>query len=240
MLRIDCPSLPPDLQAYLDNRCAQNSSWNSLSGSVAADQIKTYLSAAFHHKCGYCEKIEASTVDHFWPQSNDPSKRWQWNNFILACDECQRSKHAQLPIDAEGRWMVNPRVDEPLEFLYFDYVTGIVVPLPTSEETLARGRVTVERLGFDHRSMLNEERRCKLWDVLGYMVRIADPQSESDAQDAWQQLSYHLRPEAPYLGMIRQMILKPGEYAPIIEALRAQRPEFDDLIAEWCLPLETI
>jgi len=238
MLRIDCPPLPDELNAYLDERRVHNAPWNSLRGTRAAEQIKAHLVQAFHHKCGYCETIEAQTVDHFYPQRN-PEKRWIWDNYILACAVCQSMKRDQPPEDSRGNQMVNPRFDEPLAFLYFDYDTGLIVPLPTSEWTKARGRITIERLQFDSRQTLQEERRRKLWDVLGYMVRVVSPRSDADARDAWQQLVDHLQPERPYLGMIRQLILKPGKFEPLIVKLRETHPEFDRVIREWCLPLDT-
>ena len=165
MLKVHCPDLPLGLQAYLDEKCAHESPWNSLRRSKDASRIKELLSDAFHGKCGYCEQIEAHTVDHFWPQA-DPAQRWIWQNFVLACSVCQSKKLDRLPVDDDGHQMVDPRLDEPLAFLYFEYDTGIVEPLPISEEGAARGRVTIERLALDHRPMLSKARRRKFWRII--------------------------------------------------------------------------
>jgi hypothetical protein len=204
---------------------------------LAARQIKDCLRQVFHDKCGYCEQIEAQTVDHFWPQRTAEA-RWDWENFILACDVCQSKKLDRPPVDEQGCQMVNPRHDEPLRFLYFDFRTGIITPLPTSEEATARGRLTIERLAFEHRPLLREARRRKFLDVLGYMLGVVEPVSEARAEEAWRRLVDHLQPNAPYLGMIRQLVLTPNAYTPLIEELRQVRPEFDETIREWCLPLE--
>jgi len=237
MLRVDCPPLPDNLQVYLDKQRDLDKPWNSLSRPRSARQIKERLRQVSHDKCGYCERIEAQTVDHFWPQRT-ATERWDWENFILACGVCQSKKLDHPPVDEQGYQMVNPRHDEPLRFLYFDFRTGIITPLPASEETAARGRLTIERLTFDDRPLLREARRRKFWDVLGYILSVVEPVSEADAEEAWRRLVDHLQPDAPYLGMIRQLVLMPNAYTPLIEALRRVRPEFDEMISEWCLPLE--
>jgi len=237
MIRVDCPRLPTNLQSYLDRQQARAKPWNSLTGSSAARAVKQALVEAFQRKCGYCERIEAQTVDHFVPQT-DLHTRWDWENFVLACDVCQSKKLDHPPQDAQGRRMVNPRHDEPLYFLYFDFETGAVTPMPTSEETLARGRITTRLLGFDQRAALQDERRRRFLEVIGCILRIVQPQSPQDAATAWDQLMDHLKAGAPYLGMIRQFILRSNKYTPLLEALREARPEFDALIAHWCLPLD--
>jgi uncharacterized protein (TIGR02646 family) len=238
MLKINCPPLQRNLQAYLDKQRQGDKPWNSLSVPQAARQIKSALQQAFHDKCGYCETVEAQTVDHFWPQRTSPQKRWDWDNFILACNTCQSKKLENPPVDEQGNQMVNPRHDEPLHFLYFDFWTGMVTPFLASEETAARGRLTIERLALDRRPTLEEERRRKFWDVMGYVARIVQPKSAADAEDAWRQLVDHLRPGAPYLGMIRQLFLRDNDYTPLIVELRRIRPEFDEVIRAWCLPLQ--
>ncbi|MBK9091260.1 MAG: HNH endonuclease [Anaerolineae bacterium] len=237
MLKVECPPLPTNLRAYLDRQQARANPWKSLAGSKPAREVKHALVEVFHHKCGYCERIEAQTVDHFVPQT-DLQARWDWENFVLACDVCQSKKLGRQPQDVQGRQMVNPRHDEPLHFLYFDFETGAVTPMPTSEETLARGRITTQLLGFDQRAALQDERRRRFLEVIGCILRIVQPQSPQDAAIAWDQLVDHLKAEAPYLGMIRQFVLKPNRYTPLLETLREARPDFDALIAYWCLPLD--
>lgn len=71
-------------------------------------------------------------------------------------------------------------------------------------------------------------------------MRIVQPKSAADAKDAWLRLVDHLQPGASYLGMIRQLVLRPNEYTPLIKALRAVHPEFDERMGVWCLPLSTV
>lgn len=237
MLKVDCPSLPRNLQDYLAHQRQRNALWRSLSDSRPAREIKVTLRTAFHDKCGYCEQIEAQTVDHFVPQST-PEMRWSWDNYVLACDVCQSNKHNRPPFDDKGQQMVNPRHDDPIKFLYFVLETGVVTPRPDSDETFARGRITIQLLGFGKRTWLQDERRRRLWDILGFALRIVQPTSGDDAEDAWRQLVDHLSATAPYLGMVRQLFLTQNEYTPLVAALRQARPEIDEIIGEWCLPVE--
>lgn len=236
MLKVECLPLPDHLQTYLDQQCQRSAPWRSLNNSRPAREIKAALYKSFHGKCGYCEQIEAQTVDHFVPQST-PEMRWNWDNYILACDVCQSRKLARLPFDDHGRQMVNPRRDEPIRFLYFVFDTGVVTPRPDTAETLARGRITIQLLDFDKRTRLQDERRRRLLDILGLALRIVQPSSAEDAEAASRQLVDHLSPNAPYLGMVRQLLLTQNEYTPLVTALRKAQPEVDEVIARWCLPL---
>lgn len=236
MLKVECPLLPDALQSYLEQQRQRNAPWRSLGESRLAREIKTTLRNAFHDKCGYCEQIEAQTVDHFVPQST-PEARWSWDNYILACDVCQSRKHDKPPYDDQGRQMVNPRHDDPIKFLHFVFETGLVTPRPDSAETYGRGRITIQLLDFDRRTRLQDERRRRLLDILGFALRVVQPVSPEDAEDAWRQLIDHLSATAPYLGMVRQMFLTQNNLTPVVTALRAARPEIDDIIAQWCLPV---
>lgn len=133
--------------------------------------------------------------------------------------------------------MVNPRRDEPIRFLYFVFDTGVVTPRPDTAETLARGRITIQLLDFDKRARLQDERRRRLLDILGLALRIVQPSSAEDAEAASRQLVDYLSPNAPYLGMVRQLLLTQNEYTPLVTALRKAQPEVDEVIARWCLPL---
>lgn len=236
MLRVSCPPLEPPLQQYLNRQRQHQRAWNSLARTPSAVQIKNVLRGAFHDKCGYCDTVEAQTVDHFWPQ-NTADRRWDWDNFILACDVCQSHKLARPPADEQGHQMLNPRVDEPLLFLFIDFETGMVAPLPRSEESLARGQVTLDRLGLSQRASLQDERRCKFLDVLRYIMDMIEAPDDVATHAAWSHLVDQLRPGRPYLDIIRQLFLTPNDYSPLVDDLRGIRPEIDAVIGEWCLPL---
>lgn len=133
--------------------------------------------------------------------------------------------------------MVNPRSDDPLHFLFFDLQTGAVTANPVTPAAQARGERTIRILGFDRRTVLQDERRRKLWDVLGHILAVINAASPVEESEAWERLRLHLEPSAPLLGVLRQLLLTPNRYTPLIATLRVRRPEFDTLIQTWCLPL---
>ena len=56
----------------------------------------------FHHICGYCGKSEKITtkgfeIDHFIPQSVDPSKKLKYGNLVYSCFTCNRKKSNDWP-----------------------------------------------------------------------------------------------------------------------------------------------
>lgn len=236
MLPVSCPTLSADLSRYLQNQRQRAANWNSLQG-VNGRRVKAALALAFYSKCGYCEQIEANTVDHFRPQAGDVAARWDWDNFVLACSSCQTYKHNQPPCNNENICMVNPRCDDPLHFLFFDLKTGAVTANPITPAARARGERTVQILGLDRRTVLQDERRRKLWDVLGHMLAVVNATSPIEETEAWDRLSLHLDTSAPFLGVLRQLLLIPNQYTPLINALRVRRPEFDTLVQAWCTPL---
>ena len=75
MLPVECPSLPVELAEYLAEQRRREAPWNSLYRPRKAAAIKQVLRTAFHEKCGYCEQIEAQTVDHFIPQAGNIDAR---------------------------------------------------------------------------------------------------------------------------------------------------------------------
>ncbi|MCB0053739.1 MAG: hypothetical protein KDE24_29815 [Caldilinea sp.] len=225
-----------NLAEYLAEQRRREAPWNSLYRPRKAVAIKQVLRTAFHDKCGYCEQIEAQTIDHYRPQARDIDARWDWDNFVLACTVCQSYKLAQEPFDEDGNWMVNPRIDEPMDYLFFDLATGTVVAQVTSTQNEARGTITIRILGLDRRSRLQDERRRKVLDVLAHALAVIRALSPQDEDTAWRALVDHLHVNAPYLGIIRQLLLTENRYAPIFTALRSKRPEFDSLISDWCSP----
>jgi uncharacterized protein (TIGR02646 family) len=179
--------LSQPLQAHLARRQTGRHIWNSLGRTEEDRAVKAELVRAFHQKCGYCEHIEAETVDHFWPKDHYLDRCWDWTNFVLACDNCQRRKSDRRPINEAGVQMINPREDEPLSYLTIDFETGLVSALPSTHIHESRGTLTLEILAFSERPLLNEERRRKLLDVLHYICQVVDPKmSPQDSQQAWE------------------------------------------------------
>jgi uncharacterized protein (TIGR02646 family) len=171
MIKIDCPELSAHTLNVLRRRQEANATWSRYnpSGVKADREIRETLQDAFRGKCGYCEIIEAETIDHFWPQSRYADKIWNWTNYIWCCDACQRRKGATLPCNAQGYQMVNPREDEPLHFLQIDPETGAISERSLDSETIQRGQYTITVLKLNERPDLDHQRQHLYFDILDWI-----------------------------------------------------------------------
>lgn len=82
-------------------------------------------------RCMYCEDSHGTDIEHFRPKSEYPTFAFTWENYLLACSECNSNhKRTEFPLDDEGRpLLIDPCVDEPREHLAFSPSTGKFVEL---------------------------------------------------------------------------------------------------------------
>jgi uncharacterized protein (TIGR02646 family) len=94
--------------------------------------------------CSYCEmKIDASlAVEHIQPKSHHPSLTFDWNNFLLACPNCNSNKGKKNIALNDYIWP-----DRDNTFRALDYQRGIVKSKPNIEETKANR--LIQLVGLD-------------------------------------------------------------------------------------------
>ncbi len=121
-------------------------------------------------RCCYCEYNGAQTIDHFFPKRYFPEKAFQWENFVPACSSCNTykgdqfevfeskerlvfialSKHSPAIAGNEDAVLINPRADDPYNFLKLELSTGIYQPLDDlSDRDKVRANRTIELLRFN-------------------------------------------------------------------------------------------
>ena len=117
-------------------------------GDINSDnKIKNVLFDAHHGKCCYCERERTRKremdVEHCRPKARvteDPSHRgywwlaYDWDNYLWSCKSCNqeyKGNHFPLPqtgvraekegdnLVIENPYLINPRFDEPSEFLVY-------------------------------------------------------------------------------------------------------------------------
>ncbi len=94
-------------------------------------------------RCVYCEDSQANEVEHIYPKSLFPGKCFRWDNYVYACGLCNKHKGNKFAIfrDDNGQFqevnppnskipatepptgeavMINPRVENPLEYFMLD------------------------------------------------------------------------------------------------------------------------
>ncbi|HEY5959684.1 MAG TPA: hypothetical protein VIV60_24180, partial [Polyangiaceae bacterium] len=137
-------------------------------GQKAFEEVRSCLNqmAPGRARCMYCEDSHGTDIEHFWPKSGYPQWAFSWNNYLLACSECNsNNKRTQMPTDASGAaLLLDPTCDETLD--HFDFVpeTGYLVP------RTERGQVTAEVLGLNRRQVLRDG-RMHTWTALSEMLR---------------------------------------------------------------------
>ncbi|RZM20436.1 MAG: aminoglycoside phosphotransferase, partial [Pedobacter sp.] len=117
-------------------------------GNKAFDDVKRKLTdmCCGAIRCHYCEDSEADSVEHHAPKNLYPDLCFSWHNLFYACSSCNRPKRSQYavfdipsnqlinvprhPRHFEGEQLtppptgqpvlLNPRVDNPLDYLFLD------------------------------------------------------------------------------------------------------------------------
>ena len=144
--------------------------WKNYLRSRPHDDVRDKLRRIFRRKCAYCEAVVRTIdIDHFYPKSRFPKRMFRWDNFLLTCKYCNQFKHDHFPLESGRPVFINPCDEEPLDFLWWDYLTGAVVPQPNSAHS-NRGRETCRQFQLDSEP-LRAERLKKLKRVLNVLAR---------------------------------------------------------------------
>ena len=148
-------------------------------------EVKTALEAmcSGHRRCAYCEDSVADEIEHFRPKDIYPEAVFHWENYLYACGPCNGPKNNHFAvIEADGDEvtdvtrargaaivppppgepaLLDPRVDDPLEYLFLDIVdTFTFRPRPRlPARKTARAMYTIETLHLNDRPYLPEGRR---------------------------------------------------------------------------------
>lgn len=134
-------------------------------------------------RCAYCEDSVADEVEHIRPKDLYPEAVFDWENYLYACGPCNGPKNNQFAVlnghpaqlvdvtRARGTAitppraglpaLVNPRVEDPLHFLFLDLLNTFAfdVRLGISGPDAIRARYTIEILRLNERDYLVDARR---------------------------------------------------------------------------------
>lgn len=130
-----------DEQADFEQKASRaDSLWRNKSGSetgkAAFDEIRNTLikMCISVEVCNYCEQNEANDIEHIYPKSLFPEKAFVWENYLLACKQCNTAykldSFAVLdgqdnlidlargvePPNQRGAF-INPRIEDPSSFM---------------------------------------------------------------------------------------------------------------------------
>lgn len=164
---------------------------------------------------------------------------YEWNNYLLACECCNRQWKKNFfpvqeiprrvppdPAHPEVPLLLNPFDDpDPLLHLHFDEL-GQVTPFADS----AYGRATIDTCGLDRRESLRQSRAEKAREVhqnLRIFDAALDNKEAATAYAAGQDLLRAGQPEGSHPGMVRAIVAQRiglsswDEFAPLLAALAA-------------------
>jgi uncharacterized protein (TIGR02646 family) len=117
--------------------------------------------------CSYCE-VELKTnlaVEHLQPKSLNPHLAVVWDNFLLACTNCNSTKKDKPIVLDDYFW-----ADRDNTARAFEYSIGgsIRVNLTLDLDQQARAQRTIELFGLNKRSTASDSRwssRREIWDM---------------------------------------------------------------------------
>ena len=171
------------------------------------------LEKRFFSKCVYCETPLGVTgrgeLELFRPKTLYPWLVYEWENFLIACSACNRSKGTRFPLEDEKKraprpelvmrerpLLLNPCEDQPDEHLTFDD-KGMVV------SSTKRGLATIDTLALNRTGLVRERVKHADWLRLTFTRLTEEP---AIGEEEFGDLLQLLGDAAPYAGMARQIV----------------------------------
>ncbi|MEL5274839.1 hypothetical protein [Serratia marcescens] len=132
-------------------------------------------------RCNYCEDSVADEVEHIKPKNIYPECCFLSDNYLYSCGPCNGPKNDFYAVlDVNGNVvevsrgknspvvppqggvdvLINPRVEDPLEYIILDFNTFLFTAMPgkTAEE-IERAKYTIKILGLNSRDYLINARK---------------------------------------------------------------------------------
>lgn len=198
MLQLASETLPPHAADRLDylqgevnkkptfaEKAAKASSlWmaktSSNAGRQAFETIKATLTTmcVSVEICNYCEQNEANDIEHIYPKSLFPGKAFVWENYLLACKQCNSAykldsfalldanddilpvPRGTEPASSNGAF-INPRTEDPADYMLlnlgsfkFEWIPGM------DKKGINKAKNTLGVLQLNERDQLVESRKA--------------------------------------------------------------------------------
>lgn len=145
--------------------------------------------------CVYCERDRRREVEHVRPQRHYPEAAFEWTNYVLSCTICNQDlkNDRSAVIDAHGNLiefdrfslapddpppagihaLINPRIDDPLEFFQLDLDTGELVICATTTVNKLRAQFTRDLFDLNNDTFLRIRRGARM-SLLAYAKTYRD------------------------------------------------------------------
>jgi uncharacterized protein (TIGR02646 family) len=183
--------------------------WNSKGGRAGKELFKTICSTLYDMcvyvgVCNYCEQNEANDVEHIYPKSFFPEHTFVWENYLLACKQCnsaykldkcfiiddhdevQEVKRKSEPPFKLGAF-INPRIEDPNDYLVLSLLTYKFEILPDlTKQQFNKSIKTLDILELNNRDTLLAARRnaaIYFYHRLQLLIRILDADSIAEIEE---------------------------------------------------------
>lgn len=155
--------------------------------------------------CNYCEQNEGNDIEHIYPKSFFPEYTFIWENYILACKQCNSAYKLDkcYVLDAADNLvfvnrgekpatkqiaMINPRIEDPAALMMLDLSTYQFILLPNLSTTNSqKTKATLKILELNERDTLLAARKSAVrhyYDSLDRLIRILDADTLTALQAA--------------------------------------------------------
>lgn len=206
------------------------SRWTNFRRRNSGLQVLARLRTALSTKCVFCERVNAKTIDHYYPKERYPKRMFRWTNLLLCCSDCNRSKGELFEFQRGVPLFLDPTRDDPAEFFEWDVGTGAML-LVADPSRFERARYTRDRLGLDEQ-VLQDQRREKVEIVRALLILInLESPVRPETGDILREL---LGGSSEYLGILRFWFRNlNADDRRLFDAARAKLPEIDAWLAPW-------
>jgi len=174
----------------------------------------------------FCEDSRGTDIDHFWPIIPFSNKTFVWENLLLVCGGCNRTKGSRFDLDGKGDpLLIDPTAEDPWDFLFFDPDTGIIVARfnPVSGMKDRKGEHTthlaVLPLNIDPVTDGRRRTALSLRRAVDGFLKTAKTESSRTADELLAELQDH-----DDYGLLEWYFLRDGRDDPPFSELRTKRP----------------
>lgn len=192
-------------------------------------------------RCAYCEVSQADEVEHIQPKDLYPEAVFAWDNYVYACGPCNGPKNSQfavlpprsrtlhvvtrkkddpvVPPLAGQPALINPRSEEPLDFIELDLAgTFLFVPTaPDGTREFHRARYTIDLLRLNDRDVLIHARRSAFGSYRARLVEYREKKQRGALAPELNQLAIGIK-EMPHPTVWQEMQRQHRSY-PELNAL---------------------
>jgi uncharacterized protein (TIGR02646 family) len=182
--------------------------WNSKGGAKGEKAFENvrevlYGLCVYEGLCNYCEQNEANDIEHIYPKSFFPTKAFLWENYLLACKQCnsgykldecyvldnnddifevKRGEEPKYSVVA----FINPRVENPSDFMILNLKTFKFEIIPDlNQKDSNKVKATLEILELNQRDTLIVARKSAgkhYYEMMDRLVRILKAANQEELQ----------------------------------------------------------